>query len=114
MEPKDGGQVRKVTDISTKRPDTVYAIKSKMGMFCYRCTLDADNNVDGYIDCVEMLTATDGKSMFPSGTLIGNIEKLPNEASETTDAEDYFLFEVSTKSAYYKEYVRVMSGLVTA
>jgi hypothetical protein len=107
MEPKDGGQLKKVVDITTKRPATIYGMKSKMGMIVCRATY-LEGEVDQFVDCVEMAMANDGRKLVPVGMLIGSILELPGDENYN----EYFLFELNADSPYVAEYRRVMTGIV--
>jgi hypothetical protein len=108
MEPKDGGQLKKVTDISTKRPDQLYCLKTKTGTFVCKVTLDAEDNIEQFIEAVEVTVFMTDRGLTPQGLFIGTILELPGNE----DYNDYMLFEVSQKSPYAAEYRKVTSGIV--
>ena len=101
--------MEKVINIESKRPDTIFAIRSKMGMVIAKEAPEADETCL-FVDAVEMLQVQTERGMGIIGTLIGKLITLPG----TEDAPEYFVYELSNKSAYATEYRRVVSGIVEA
>ena len=101
--------MEKVVSIESKRPDTIFAIRSKMGLVVAREAAESDETCL-FVDAVEMLQVQTDRGMGIIGTLIGKLITLPG----TEDAPEYFVYELSSKSSYATEYRRVVSGIVEA
>jgi len=94
----------KVVDISAKKSEALFLIKSKEGTFV------AKLRDDMFVEAVEMFVVQTDRGMGVGGIFIGDVTELKGDA----DYNDYFLFEIGHKSMYAAEYRRITSGIVEA